>query len=60
MRDQLTRCLLERALPTRSTEDFFQAGPPAATRRAPNRVQHAALLADLRRQPRRTNQSFAA
>lgn len=60
MRDRPIRILLERALPSRSTEDFFLAGPPAMTRRAPNRVQHAALLADIGRQPRRGNHTFAA
>jgi hypothetical protein len=60
MRDQLMGILLERTRARRSTEAFLLAGPPATTRRAPNRVQHAALVADIRRQPRRGSHSFAA
>ena len=60
MRDRLIEILLGRALSTRSTEDFFLAGPPAPTRRGTDRVLHAALLANIRRQSRRANRPFVA
>lgn len=37
---------------TRPDEDFFLAGPHSATRRL-DRDRHQALLAEIRRQPRR-------
>ena len=60
MRDRLIKILLERARPVRPTEDFFLAGPSATGRKEPNRVQHAALLAKIRRQPRRVDDPQAA
>ncbi|MCP9487927.1 MAG: hypothetical protein MSC30_18970 [Gaiellaceae bacterium MAG52_C11] len=54
MRERLLNLLLDRMLPeTCPDEDFFSAGPPAATRQPMDRGKRAALLVDLRR--RRTS-----
>jgi len=60
MRDRLIKILLERARPVRPSEDFFLAGPSATARKEANRVQHATLLAEIRRQPRRVDDPHAA
>ena len=60
MRTPLSKLVLERALPAGPAERFFLAGPPAASRTAVNKVQHDALLADIRRQARRARPRVAA
>ena len=60
MRTPLSKLVFQRALPAQPAEGFFLAGPRAANRRAVNKLQHDALLADIRRQSRRVRQRVAA
>lgn len=57
MRDQLSNLSLDRAL---RVEDYFLAGPAVESSRGVHKLRHDALLADIRRQPRRARQRVAA
>ncbi len=60
MSDYLQK-LLNRVLPeTRPDEDYFLASPSSRTEAPPAMGRHNALLAEIRRQPRRSRGQIAA
>ena len=61
MREHLLTVLLDRVLPgTCPDEDFFLSGPRSDTTHLVERDRRRALLADIRRQPRRARHPAAA
>lgn len=61
MREHLLKLLPDRTLPgTSPLEDYFEAGPVPAAARAVDSGKQAAVLANIRRQRRRSRHSVAA